>query len=127
MGALVGFGIGLLAAGWFAGMLVLAFVVQVARECGGSPPVLRVTLVACGAFILSPSLIPGGEVLVTPLPLGILLLLSHSASDLAFLLRIWWFLVPSMLITAAICWWVARWLFPNYSLKRTAANRLGVD
>jgi hypothetical protein len=127
MGTLVVFGLGLLVVGWFTGILVLAFILQVARECGGSPRVLRATLVVCGAVVLTPSLIPGAEVLVTPLPLGALLLLSHSTSDLAFLLHTWSFLVPSMLATAALCWCIARWLFPNYSLKRTAASRHGVD
>ena len=122
MSALVELGLGLLVACWFAGILVLALVIATLRELGASSTVSRTVFVFAGAIILSPALLPVSITVATPVPLGALLLFVRSGSDLAFLVHMWPFLAPSLLLTSAACWLVAMRLFPNYSLKRTAAG-----
>jgi hypothetical protein len=88
-------------------------------------PVLvqRSLFVAIGTGALSPALAPAGTIAAVPLPLGALLPFTRSLSDIAFLVHQWWFLVPSMLVTASICCCIAWRAFPNQSSKRTRVPR----
>jgi hypothetical protein len=78
--------------------------------------------VTLGTTILSPALAPAGTIAAIPLPLGVLLPFTRSANDLAFLIHQWQFLVPSMLITSAICSYIVWRVLPNHSFKADASG-----
>lgn len=82
----------------------------------------RGVVVALGTVILSPALAPAGTIAAIPLPLGVLLPSIRSATDLAFLVHQWHFLVPSILVTTAICSYIVWRVLPNSS-KRTRVPR----
>jgi hypothetical protein len=104
------------------GGAVLAPMAYGLRKLKAPVSVQRSAFVILGTIILSPVLAPAGTIAVIPLPLGALLLFTRSVSDIAYLVRIWWFLVPSLLITAAICCYIAWRVFPNQSFKADASG-----
>jgi len=69
-----------------------------------------------GILLASPAVAPAGTLSVIPLPLGVLLTSIRSSTDVMFLLKTWWFIVPSMLITGFVCKYVAHRLFPACEL-----------
>lgn len=109
-----------LAVGWFIGGLVLTFVGFALRELSRSAWVQRIVFAAFGALVLSPVLFPLGLTAALPMPLGAMLLFVRSLEDILYFVHLWYFVLPSMLITGFACWCIARRLFPNYSFKRTA-------
>jgi hypothetical protein len=48
-----------------------------------------------------------------------MLVFVRSLQDLTFFFRMWWFMLPSVIATALVCWLLAKFMFPNYSSKRT--------
>ena len=113
MGAFVVLAIAVLIAGWFVGGAVLAFFAIGLHELGAPVRAQRATFVVLGVAILSPMLAPAGTLAVMPVPLGVMLAFTRSVSDFSYFARMWWFVVPSLLITALICWGIARRVFPN--------------
>ena len=105
------------------GGAVLAPFVFILRKSNAPVSIQRILFVALGTIILSPALAPAGTIAVIPLPLVVLLIFTRSASDIAFLVNQWQFLMPSMLITATICCYIAWRVFPNQSSKRTRVPR----
>jgi hypothetical protein len=105
------------------GGVVLAPLVFVLHKFNAPVSIRRSLFVALGTTILSPALAPAGTIGAIPLPLVVLLLFTRSASDIAFLFYQWRFLMPSILVTAAICCYIAWWVFPNQSSKRTREPR----
>jgi len=91
------------------GVLVLIFhsVQKTSRFSGRR----RFAFVASGVLLISPALVPAGTLAVLPLPLGVLLTFVRSSADALFLLKTWWFIVPSMLITGFACRYTAYRVF----------------
>ena len=79
--------------------------------------VRRAWFIVVGSLVASPSLSPAGTLAMLPLPLGLMLAFTRSVFDLRFLVSTWWFFVPSLAVTASACWYIARSVFPNNSLK----------
>jgi hypothetical protein len=120
-------------------MLVLAIVYLIASALIGTVVLIPVTLglrklkvslipqrvsfTLVATLLLSPVLAPAGFIMVIPLPLGFMLPFIRSVEDISYLAKIWWFLVPSVLITATACAYVACRVFPNNSSNRTRVPR----
>lgn len=105
------------------GSAVLYLLVACLRALKLPVPLQRSVAACLGTIILTPALAPAGNIAAIPLPLGILLSFVHSAKDLAFLIHQWQFLVPSVLITSAICSYIVWRVLPNSSSKRTRLPR----
>ncbi|MBU6247442.1 MAG: hypothetical protein KGN77_06760 [Xanthomonadaceae bacterium] len=105
------------------GGAVLASIVLILRKSSAPVSMQRILFVALGTIILSPALAPAGTIAAIPLPLVVLLIFTRSTSDIAFLVHQWRFLMPSMVVTATICCYIAWRVFPNQSSKRTRAPR----
>lgn len=71
----------------------------------------KAMFVALGVLFVSPAIAPAGTLSVMPLPFGALLAFIRSLTDVAFLLKTLWFILPSMLITGFVCRYVAHRLF----------------
>lgn len=95
------------------GISVLAFIFFSVQKMPGFSRRRRLAFVALGALLFSPALVPAGTLAVVPLPLGVLLTFVRSSADALFLLKTWWFIVPSMLITGFACSYVAHRFFPK--------------
>lgn len=91
------------------GVLVLIF--HSVQKKSGFSHRTRLAFVALGVLLISPALVPAGTLAVVPLPMGVLLALMRSSEDALFLLKTWWFIVPSMLITGFACRYAAHRVF----------------
>jgi hypothetical protein len=123
MGTFVVLAVLFVASAVIIGGAVLAPFVFILRKSNAPVSIQRILFVALGTIILSPALAPAGTIAVIPLPLVVLLIFTRSASDIAFLVNQWRFLMPSMLVTATICCYIAWRVFPNQSSKRTRVPR----
>jgi hypothetical protein len=119
MGTFVVLAVLLVASAVIIGGAVLAPFVLILRKSVAPVSMQRILFVALGTIILSPALAPAGTIAAIPLPLVVLLIFTRSASDIAFLVHQWLFLMPSMLVTATICCYIAWRVFPSQSSKRT--------
>lgn len=68
----------------------------------------RVAFIILGVLLISPAIAPAGTLAVIPLPLGILLAFMRSSTDAMFMLKTWWFILPSMIVTGVVCRYVAQ-------------------
>lgn len=93
------------------GISLLAFIFFSVQKTPGFSNRRRFAFVALGVLLISPALVPAGTLAVVPLPLGVLLAFVRSSADVMFLLKTWWFIVPSMLVTGFACRYVARRFF----------------
>src|SRR5206468_5536893 len=93
------------------GISVLAFIFSSVQKTPGFSRRRQFAFVALGVLLFSPALVPAGTLAVVPLPLGVLLTFVRSSADALFLLKTWWFIVPSMLITGFACSYVAHRCF----------------
>lgn len=73
----------------------------------------KAMFVALGVLLVSPAIVPAGTLAVIPLPLGVILAFIRSLTDVTFLLKTWWFISPSALITGFVCRYVAHRLFSS--------------
>ena len=112
MGSFVVLAIVCLIAGWFVCGLVIAFLVVGMRELEATIPAQRATFISLGTVILAPTLAPAGTLAAIPLPFGIMLLFVRSVHDLGYFTHMWWFMLPSFLVTGAVCWLVSRLIVP---------------
>src|SRR6185312_5213312 len=103
----------------FVGCVVLVPIAYGLRKLKASVSVQRSLFVLLGTIILSPVLAPAGTIAAIPLPLGFLLIFTHSAADISYLAHMWWFVAPSMFVTAVVCIYISWRIFPNYSFQRT--------
>ena len=123
MGTFIVLAVLLVAGAVIIGGAVLVPLAFILRKSNAPVSMQRILFVALGTIILSPALAPAGTIAAIPLPLVVLLLFTRSASDIAFLVHQWRFLIPSMLVTATICCYIAWRVFPNQSSKRTRVPR----
>jgi hypothetical protein len=119
MGLFVVSAIVCLVVGWLICGCIIAFVLVGMREFDATVSAQRAALVVLGTILLSPAVAPAGTFGALPLPLGIMLVFVRSLQDLTFFFRMWWFMLPSVIATALVCWLLAKFMFPNYSSKRT--------
>ena len=94
-----------------AGLFALIF--SPMRKTNWSVHAKRALLIILGVVLISPALAPAGSSALVPLPLGILLAFIRKSDDAIFLVRTYWFLIPSMLVTGLVFGYVARRLFPK--------------
>ena len=123
MGTFIVLAVLLVAGAVIIGGAVLVPLAFILRKSNAPVSMQRILFVALGTIIFSPALAPAGTIAAIPLPLVVLLLFTRSASDIAFLVHQWRFLIPSMLVTATICCYIAWRVFPNQSSKRTRVPR----
>lgn len=71
----------------------------------------RSILVGVGVLLASPALAPAGSSALIPLPLGVLLIFVRRSEDVDFLMRTGWFLLPSMIVTGIVFFYMARRCF----------------
>lgn len=90
---------------------LLAFIFYPLQKAAWPNHRKRAVFIASGVLLVSPAVAPAGTLAVAPLPLGVLLSFIRSSTDAMFLLKTWWFIVPSMLITGFLCRYVAHRLF----------------
>jgi hypothetical protein len=93
------------------GVGLLAFVFYPLKKSSWPNHRKRAAFIALGILLVSPAVAPAGTIAVISLPLGVFLAFIRSSTDAMFLLKTWWFLVPSMLITGVVCRYVAHRLF----------------
>jgi hypothetical protein len=101
-----------LIAGWFVCGLVIAFLVMGMREMGATLSTQRATFISFGTLLFAPSVAPAGTLAAIPLPFGIMLLFVRSFHDLGYFIHLWWFLLPSFLVTGIACWLLSRLIVP---------------
>jgi len=106
-----------LVVGLLASAGVMAIVAIFLRKLQTSIKIRRIVFIIVGSLVATPSLVPAGTLAVLPLPLGVTLAFTRSTPDLLFLVKTWWFFLPSVIFTAACCWHIARRVFPNHSFK----------
>ncbi|UPG84340.1 hypothetical protein L2Y94_13420 [Luteibacter aegosomatis] len=93
------------------GVGLLSFFVYPVKNIAWPNNRKRVIFVCVGVLITSPALAPAGTLALFPIPLGVLLMYLRSSEDAIFLLKTWWFILPSMLITGLACTYAANRLF----------------
>jgi hypothetical protein len=93
------------------GIGLLATVFYPLKKSAWSNYQKRAIFVAVGALLVSPAVAPAGTLAIIPIPLGVLLACIRSSMDAMFLLKTWWLIAPSMLITAFVCRYVSHRLF----------------
>jgi hypothetical protein len=71
----------------------------------------KVLFVVLGVLLISPIVAPAGSITLIPLPVCVLIAFIRSMSDIMFLFRAWWFVVPSILVTGFVCWCLASKIF----------------
>jgi hypothetical protein len=106
-----------LVVGLLASAGVMAIFAIFLRKLQTSIQIQRILFIIVGSLIATPSLVPAGTLAVLPLPLGVALAFTRSVCDLLFLVKTWWFFLPSAIFTAASCWYIAQRVFPNDSFK----------
>lgn len=93
------------------GCALLALLFQPLRKFSWPSLHKRQLFVVFGVLLISPTVAPAGAISVIPLPIGVLLAFIRSSSDVIFLFRTWWFLLPSMLVTGFVFRHVANRMF----------------
>ncbi len=117
MASLIVLSVAFLVFGLFVSVGVMAAFGIFLRKLQTSIKIKRTVFVIVGSLVASPSLVPAGTLELLTLPLGLTLAFTRSVSDLVFLFKTWWFLLPSVIFTAVSCWHIARRAFPNKSFK----------
>jgi hypothetical protein len=123
MGALIVLAAMFLAYFSVVGIAVLYILSLCLRAARLSSSFQQPVAVFLGTVMLSPVLAPAGTIAVVPVPLAVLLPFTRSAEDVEFLVRQWWFLVPSLLATAAVCSVIVWRALPSPSSQRSRAPR----
>ena len=103
---------------WMIAAAVFAFLAFAFVEAGGNIIGQRVALSVLGAVIVAPAFLPIDISAAIPVPLGLLIVLSVSSHFLTPLLREWPIVIPSMMVTAAICWFGSSFVFRKSNASR---------
>jgi hypothetical protein len=89
---------------WMIAAAVFAFLAFALVEAGGNIIGQRVAVSVLGAVIVAPAFWPVDISASIPVPLGFLIVFSILSKVPILLLREWPTILPSMTITAVLCW-----------------------
>lgn len=103
----------LYAAELLIGVAILSFILHPLRQVRWSVFSKRVVLTILGVILVSPVLAPAGTLAVIPVPISVLMAFTRSSADVGYMLHTSWFIALSMLVTALLCRYVARRMFPE--------------